>query len=142
MKVWFYMALGLALLALASYRQFFDLNVAFEQRLACEALVRADHDANPRALQELLPRCSRSAMVALMEARREGADAQTPEEVLNATARQEALSALINLALTGAGIGAFAAAWRRAVRDNRRLQGQMHRGPARRIRRRGGGKGR
>lgn len=122
MKVRLYLLLGLALLALASYRQFFDLNVTLDQRLRCEAMIHADHEGDLAGQQQLLPRCTRRAMVALMDARHEGADRQAPAEALEATRRQEALSALINLALTGAGIGALTAAWR--CRQRARLVGK------------------
>ncbi len=121
MKVWLFIALGLAMLALASWRQFLDRNVTLDERLRCEAVVHADHDADARALAELLPLCARRAMVKMMDARREGAEALTASDALDAAGRQQALSALINLALTGAGIGAFAVAWRRATHGRRRF---------------------
>lgn len=121
MKIWLLIALGLAMLALASWRQFLDSSVTLDERLRCEAVVQADHPADPAALAQLLPRCGRRAMVVMMEARREGADLLPADEALAATGRQEALSALINLALIGAGIGAFAVAWRRATRGRRRF---------------------
>lgn len=120
MRVWVFIALGLAMLALASYRQFLDRHVTLDERLRCEAMIHAEHDADPVALAQLLPRCTRRAMVKMMDARREGADPLAATEALAATGRQEALSALINLALMGAGIGALALAWRRATRGRRR----------------------
>ncbi len=121
MKIWLLIALGLAMLALASWRQFLDSNVTLDERLRCEAMVEADHQADPAALERLLPRCTRRAMVMMMDARREGAEPLPATEALAATGRQEALSALINLALIGSGIGAFAVAWRRATRGRRRF---------------------
>lgn len=120
MRSWVFIALGLAMLALASWRQYQDRNVTLEERLRCEAMVQADHGADPVALARLLPHCARRLMVTMMDARREGADPLTTSEALAATGRHQALAALINLALIGAGIGAFAMAWRRAMRGRRR----------------------
>ena len=121
MRVWLYMAVGLALLAVATSRLILDPRIGIDERLRCEAMLRADHEASPEALALLLPHCAERGMIATMEARREGAAPQPPEEVLATAARLSAQSALINLALTLAGIGAFAAAWRLASRRRRRF---------------------
>lgn len=116
MRVWLYMAVGLVLLALATSRLVLDQRVDQEEQARCEATLRADHESDPEALALLLPHCVERGMVATMEARREGAAPQAADEALAAAARLRAQSALINLALTLAGIGAFALAWRCARR--------------------------
>ena len=112
MRVWLYMALGLAMLALSTSRLILDQRVDIEERARCEAMLRADHVNDPLVLTQLLPHCIERGMIATMEARREGAAPQPADEVLAAAARRRAQSALINLALTLAGIGAFALARR------------------------------
>lgn len=114
MRVWLYMALGLAMLALATSRLILDQRVSLEERARCEAMLRADHESDAQALARLLPHCAERGMVATMEVRREGAAPQEAGEVLAAAGRRRAQSALINLALTLAGIGAFALALRQA----------------------------
>ena len=121
MRVWLYMAVGLALLAVASSRMIFHPHVGLDERLRCEAMMRADHEGDPAALALLLPHCAERSMVTTMEVRREGAAPQEAEEVLATAARRNVQSALINLALTLAGIGAFAAAWRLAQRRRHRF---------------------
>lgn len=114
MRFSLYMLLGLLLLALASYRQF-DNRVAMADRLRCEATLHADYADRPAALSALLRHCGEPEMVAMMEARRLGADPQQADAMLAAARRHAALSMLVNLALVGAGLGGFVAAWRVAT---------------------------
>ena len=121
MRVWLYLVLGLALLAAASARLALHPHVASDARLRCEAMLQADHGDDAEALALLLPRCANRAMVTAMEVRRAGAPPQTVEEVLASAARLNAQSALINLALALAGIGALAGAWRLSRQQRRRF---------------------
>ena len=109
MKFWIYIALGVALLSLASYRQIVADRVTPGDRIRCEALVRADHVASPPVMARLLAACRRPAMVEMMEARSMGAERQSAEDILAAIRRHRALSVLIDIALVGAGIAGLSA---------------------------------
>ena len=109
MRFWIYIALGVALLSVASYRQIAGDKVTAEDRIRCEAVMRADHAAAAPVMARLLAACRRPAMVAMMEARSMGAEPLSPEDILAALRRQSMLSVLIDIALVGAGIAGLSA---------------------------------
>lgn len=112
MRFWVYIALGVALLALASYRQVIIGEAAPADRNRCEMLVATNYAAPPETMARLQAACRHPGMVAMMDARGMGASPQSADQVLAAVERHGVLSVLINLALVGAGIASFCAARR------------------------------
>ncbi len=107
-----YLILAVALIGFGAYRQFAGSGVSTADQARCEEAVRAEHAGNQEALAALLPSCGDPGMVAMMDARANGASAETAAANIASANRNDILSTLINCALIGAGIGAFGAAFR------------------------------
>ncbi|TWI31480.1 hypothetical protein [Paracoccus sulfuroxidans] len=105
-----YLALAVALIGFGAYRQFGATGVSADDQARCERIVQADNAGSQEALDALLPKCNEPGMVAMMDARATGADAQTAASNIAAANQNDILSILINCALIGAGIGALGAA--------------------------------
>lgn len=105
-----YLLLAVALIGFGGYRQFAGSSVPAEDRARCEQIVRTENGDSQEALDILLPKCSDPGMVAMMDARANGASAQTAASSIAAANKTDIVSTLINCALIGAGIGALVAA--------------------------------
>ncbi|WP_312525358.1 hypothetical protein [Paracoccus sp. (in: a-proteobacteria)] len=101
---------GLALLGFGGYRQFIDDGVSPQDQARCEQLLKAENSNDAEALALLIPKCRDAGMVAMMDARATGQDANATASMI-AAANQNDLSAhLLDWAMIGAGIALLAGA--------------------------------
>ncbi|MBK4216883.1 hypothetical protein JJJ17_13170 [Paracoccus caeni] len=106
-----YLALAVALIGFGSYRQFGGSSVSAEDQARCEQITRSIYGEQQEALDTLLPKCNEPGVVAMMDARESGADAETAATNIANANKQDIVSILINCALIGGGIGALGAAF-------------------------------
>lgn len=106
-----YLILAAALIGFGAYRQFGGAGVPAADQARCEQITRSIYGDQQEALATLLPKCNEPGVVAMLDARDSGADAQTAASNIASANRQDIVSILINCALIGGGIGALGAAF-------------------------------
>ncbi len=102
--------IGLALLGFGGYRQFAGAGVSAADQARCEEQVRAQSGTDAEALALLLPKCSDTGMVAMMDAQASGDDAQAAARRISQANQGDLTAHLVDWAMIGAGLAALAAA--------------------------------
>lgn len=102
--------IGIALLAFGGYRQFAGSGVSAADQARCEQLVREQNGDSAEALELLLPKCNDPGMVAMIDSRAAGDDAQSAANRIASANQGEVGGGMVNWVLIGAGLAALAAA--------------------------------
>lgn len=106
-----YLVIAVAMIGFGAYRQFGGSGVSAEDQARCEQIIRDEYVDSQEAQDTMLPDCNEPGMVAMMDARAQGLDAQTAATNIANANGGGFISILINCALIGGGIGALGAAF-------------------------------
>lgn len=111
MKTQIYILIAVLLVGIGAYRQFSTPTVSAADQARCEQLVRDEHGSDAEAADTMVINCNEPGMVAMMDARANGAGAEQAASSVAAANQTDILSVMINYALIGAGIGALMVAF-------------------------------
>lgn len=100
-----FIALGVLALAGGLYLQFAGSSVSSADQQRCENIIQEKYKDSAEAKTTLMPKCSESGMVAMMDAEANGSDAKAAAQSIASANQSDIGSNALSFGLIGVGIG-------------------------------------